>query len=81
MRWTKKTRNIPFYGEERIIKKFAFFPVGLGCEKRWLEMVYIKQKWIGGWYCSWSNLGFVTEEEWWKYFNSPHGKYMRENGW
>lgn len=44
MRWTRKTP--PKEGEIRIISKFLFLPRTIKDEKRWLERVYIKQKFV-----------------------------------
>lgn len=42
MRWYK-----PCYGKARTIKRFAFLPIAIGCEVRWLEMVTIQQTYSG----------------------------------
>lgn len=43
MRW-----KVPRSGDTRIITRFAYFPIEAGGEKRWLEVVRIKQRcWIG----------------------------------
>ena len=39
MKWT-----CPKRGDERIIKKFLWFPRTIGTEKRWFEIAQIKQK-------------------------------------
>lgn len=39
MRWFK-----PRGGEEKIVKKFAFFPITIHDETRWLETVTIKYR-------------------------------------
>lgn len=46
---------MPYWGEERFIKRFAIFPVKVDHEIVWLETVYLRQKWrpditIRGWY-------------------------------
>lgn len=54
----------------RIIKKLAIFPMRIGKEYRWLEIVYIEQhlnKYFltdGYW---WSNEGFVSKSEYLEY--------------
>ncbi len=61
MKWHKKTyRN----GDTRIIKKFLWSPMCLDDkEVRWLEFVYIKQKFhipsILPFHSHWENLEFV----------------------
>lgn len=47
MRWIGK-----IYGEQRIIRRFAIFPIKANSEWRWLEFVKIRQTWYGG---SWHN--------------------------
>lgn len=37
-------------GDERVIRKFAFFPIEANGEWRWFEFVYIHQTWNGGWW-------------------------------
>lgn len=41
MRWVKKYFGV---GSTRVVKRFAWFPVTIGAETRWLETVYICQK-------------------------------------
>lgn len=81
MRRKREIPYIPHRGDIRVIKKFAFLPIEIGLEKRWLETVYIKQTWCGGYIDPWSNEDFVSKDEWYKYINSPFGKFMREKGW
>lgn len=47
MRWLGN-----FVGEERVVRKFAIFPIEANGEWRWLEFVIIHQTWLGG---SWHN--------------------------
>ena len=54
MRWTKK--------HHRIVKRFAFIPIGFRDDYRWLEMVYIKQR-RGCMIDSWFDESFATKEE------------------
>lgn len=64
MRWTKPTK-----GDERIIKRFAIFPILVEREYRWLEWCYIKQTWYHRIFeddC-WKNIAFVTEEDYDEY--------------
>ena len=43
MRW-----KTPKPGDTRVVKRFAFFPICINGEVRWLEMVSIRQRfWIG----------------------------------
>ena len=44
MRWMMKEKDYPNKGDIRIIKRFAFLPIRIGAEKRWLETVYIEQR-------------------------------------
>ena len=65
MRWQQ-----PKFRDVRVIAKFAFLPVTIGHETRWLETVYIKQTFIehltstGGY---WRNSEFITKEEYIKF--------------
>lgn len=54
MRWKKKY--------ERVIKRFAFFPIIICGEYRWLETVYIRQIRRAGWV----NVLFTNKEEYLK---------------
>lgn len=49
----------PNNGETRIIKKFAFFPMWIGNECRWLETVYLEQ----AYYYEWYNYRWVAKQE------------------
>lgn len=51
MRW--KVRK---YGDRRIYTWFAFLPVNIGGEVRWLELVTVEQKYL---FSHWSNEEFV----------------------
>lgn len=56
MRWKRPPR-----WEDRIVKRFAFLPIEIKGEVRWLETVYLKQTYhpvVG-----WMNLAFVSREE------------------
>lgn len=58
MRWTRKY--------ERIIKRFALFPIRIYGDYRWLEWVYIKQKNVPDDYFgiyTWCNRDFATRWE------------------
>ena len=55
MKW-----KTPKNGDERIIKKFLWFPLVLVGEKRWLEKVEITQLFNNG---KWSDLKFVEKED------------------
>ena len=75
MKWNEYyNRSIP-KGAERVVKKFAWLPINfplrfegnaVGTEYRWLEIVYIKQKWsdsiFGG--RRWFNVEFATKTAW-----------------
>lgn len=57
-----KLQPKPLPCDERIIKKFAIFPIKIGYEIRWLEMVTIKQRYV--FYrsysdCYWNNICFI----------------------
>lgn len=72
MRWKVKPKRVPYKYERRIIKKFAFLPIELMEEKRWLETVYIVQQYEpDGIFifspCVWINEQFVTKEDYIKY--------------
>lgn len=51
MRW--KNNSKPIFGDTRVINKFLLFPTRISNETRWLESVYIKQKYTT--YKSWTN--------------------------
>ena len=52
----------PKDGQKRIIKKFALFPIRLNGETRWLETVYILQKYLDGNSCGyWDNKMFCSK--------------------
>lgn len=57
MKWeTLSHKRSQAYGNRRVIKKFLYFPRRIYDEGRWLETVYIKQRYNGGWINdSWSN--------------------------
>lgn len=58
MRWTN-----PKEGDIRIKKQFAFFPVRVKEEWRWLENVTIEQKYCWGLYGhSWFNTEFIDND-------------------
>lgn len=44
MRWSHEPK--PEIGQKRTITKFAWFPIRLGNETRWLEKVHIHQKFV-----------------------------------
>lgn len=59
MRWSK-----PKLGEVRERQYFAWFPVYVGRERKWLETVRVLQKW---WPCynnseGWTNIEFLPRE-------------------
>lgn len=62
MRWKRKTKKY------RFVKRFAFFPIEIGNETRWLEFVYIHQVYepYNPVY-DWKNYRFITKEEYKKY--------------
>lgn len=41
MRW-----KYPTYGARRIVEKYAFLPIKVGAETRWLERVVLRQQWV-----------------------------------
>ena len=62
MRFELKT--IPSYGDQRIITKFAWFPIEIKREVRWLERVTILQMYENDWDgYHWVNICFVDEEK------------------
>lgn len=55
-------RNPPI-GTVRVAKWFAWWPVDIYGEERWLETVYVTQKFQRGPFgYFWLNMNFVTEE-------------------
>ena len=56
MRWTRPPR-----WADRIVKRFAFLPITIKGEARWLENVYLAQTYnpVAGW----MNLAFVRKED------------------
>jgi hypothetical protein len=44
MRWYKKTKCVPQFGDERTIEKFLWFPKRILNEWRWLERAWIVQR-------------------------------------
>ena len=69
MRFTIKYTN-PKIGEKRIIKRFAFFPIVILDEYRWLETVKIEQYYAdsfdtdfgdGNYSGHWYNLRFIND--------------------
>ena len=56
MRWQKRTHL-----DSRIVKRFAFFPIEIKGEVRWLEKVYLSQVYVYPGF--WENLAFVTKED------------------
>ena len=51
-------------GKRRVRNHFAFFPVTVKDETRWLEKVKYVQEWCYDWsdFPSWKNIKFVTKE-------------------
>ena len=45
-RYAKDKEAAAKHGEERVIRKFLFFPKSLGEEMRWMEFALIKQVFI-----------------------------------
>lgn len=59
MRWFRNK-----FGDLRYIKKFAISPIEIKGEIKWLEWVYVMQKYVGFRYKScWENVIFITKEE------------------
>ena len=56
MRWTRSLR-----WADRIVKRFAFLPITIKGEVRWLETVYLAQ--IHNPVAGWLNLAFVSKED------------------
>lgn len=58
MRWTK---HKPEDGDTRIKTKFAFLPIKIGDEVRWLEKVTVKQEYREGYDLSyWADIEFIS---------------------
>lgn len=64
MRWIKKN----YYKSTRVVRKFALFPICVGDETRWLETVYILQKRAFPGAPYWTDVDFVTKEEYYFQF-------------
>lgn len=79
MRWIRKEYREPCANEMRIIKLFAFLPIEINLENRWLETVYIKQRYENKSIFSfseiwdWVDKEFVTKEEYIKYMEKSIG--------
>ena len=69
MFWT--TKGSPTPGDTRVIKKFAFFPIGIFNEEtklnewKWFEYCTIKQKYFVSYdgTSSWENIEFLDGEQ------------------
>lgn len=44
MRWYKKHKYVPQFGDERTISKFLWLPKCILNEWRWMERAYIRQR-------------------------------------
>ena len=61
MRWIKKKKK---FKDTRYKTKFAWLPIAIENEVRWLERVYLKQERWYSWYeTGWQNTQFLTEAE------------------
>lgn len=50
MKWiSRRRKNIELLGEHRTIKRFAWFPICINDEYRWLETVCIRQTFKFDW--------------------------------
>ena len=53
-------------GDEKIVRRFAIFPITIGSERRWLEIVTIKQQFVEyhAWMPvnRWYNIEFIDKE-------------------
>jgi len=64
MEWGNKERTYPKFGDKRTITKFAFLPIKIGNQTRWLQTVTLEQEYITGGaadiiYAEWENRKFV----------------------
>lgn len=54
-------KHRPTIGDERVKIKFAWFPIKIDDEIRWLEYVTIRQRYVGIWGGSiWVNLEYIN---------------------
>lgn len=44
MRWKRKPP--PKEGQRRIVRRFAWWPICIGAEWRWVERVYLQQEYV-----------------------------------
>lgn len=58
MRWFKEY--------SRVVRRFAIFPITIMDETRWLEIVYLRQRYYKLSYM-WGNTEFVTKEDYISY--------------
>lgn len=66
MRWIPKDKPGPYYGDKRIVKRFAISPIETrnDHEYRWMEIVYIKQTYERGYIIEgWRNICFGTKDD------------------
>lgn len=61
MRFLKKQKAK--YGDTRVVSYFAFVPLTIGDETRWMEVVHVKQSAVGGimYAAMWVNESFVED--------------------
>lgn len=68
MKWTYTEKKQPSIGDIRVKTKFAFLPVYLKGEARWLEKVMVRQQYNNyryglEYFESWDDIEFVEEEQ------------------
>lgn len=60
MRWNKKAKRKPLMHDIRYKVFFAFIPIRIHSEVRWLETVFVKQEYTG---LYWRNVAFLDENK------------------
>ena len=56
-------RKAPVHGTEEIVTFFAWFPITIYDDRRWLERVTIRRRWImGQWELFYKDLEFIDEK-------------------
>lgn len=58
----KFKRVKPSHGDERIVTKYAWYPMSIKNDVRWFEWVKVRQRYVGTWDGSvWVDLEFIDE--------------------
>jgi hypothetical protein len=48
VRWRKRYKPAPSFGDTRVVREFLFLPLTLEGETRWLELASIQQEYVEG---------------------------------